>query len=206
MENDPFPRFFKKTAIFGGKTPVLMDFSKNRGEYQTRSKRTFAHLLGIRVSCETTQNTCFLGWFSAKTRNIDIQNLSIVQVSIFLCFKIQIYKTQRLHFAFYSHKNRLQYWPFWSVTWEHFSNHNSVLETVKMSYFCENAYLFIILVSYWPKKWNYGSGTPPPTQPPFRFFHMYANSVKITQKLHQNIYFSMNIDTRIKTIFELSVL
>ena len=43
------------------------------------------------------------------------------------------------------------------------------------------------------------------TQPPFRFFHMYANSVKITQKLHQNIYFSINIDTRIKTIFELSV-
>jgi len=87
VENDPFPRFFKKTAIFGGKTPVLMDFSKNRGEYQTRSKRTFAHCLGIRVSCETTQNTCFLGWFSAKTRNIDIQNLQYRSSFNFLYFK-----------------------------------------------------------------------------------------------------------------------
>ena len=42
------------------------------------------------------------------------------------------------------------------------------------------------------------------TQPPMQFFHMYAHSVKITHKLAQNIEFSKNIDTRIKTVFELS--
>jgi len=37
-------------------------------------------------------------------------------------------------------------------------------------------------------------------------FHICANSVKTTQKQHQNTCFSKNIDMRIKTIFELSVL
>ena len=44
------------------------------------------------------------------------------------------------------------------------------------------------------------------TQPPMLFFHMYAHSVKITQKLAQNTHFSKNNDTRIKTVFELSML
>ena len=44
------------------------------------------------------------------------------------------------------------------------------------------------------------------TQPPMQFFHMYAHSVKITHKPAQHIEFSKIIDTRIKTVFELSLL
>ena len=91
------------------------DFQKSRfwGGYQTRKKTHFCpSIRHAGVMWNPLEQRVFWGDFRLKLGISTFKIFSIVQFSIFLCFKIQISKTQRLHFAFYSHKYRLQYWPF----------------------------------------------------------------------------------------------